>query len=251
MGQKGRATAEEREKAMIYRRGKQGTCWYRFRFAGRMIHESARTRSKTLAREAERQRRRQLEERINDVTKRVLPPTLERASGDWQKNRGQIAGKTAVIARVALKHLLPVFGAKLLCDITPQQIADYQRVRLQSGAQGRTVNIEVGTLRQILKAYDVWLPLAGKVRMLRERKDVAKALTLEQERALLAATAGSDSACRTATVLALNTAMRKDEIRLLRWGQIDLGKRTLTVGHSKTEAGTGRLITLNPPAFAA
>jgi integrase len=68
---------------------------------------------------------------------------------------------------------------------------------------------------------------------------------------LLAATAEADSACHTATVLALNTAMRKDEIRLLRWEQIDLEKRTLTVGHSKTAEGTGRLITLNLPAFQA
>jgi integrase len=138
-----------------------------------------------------------------------------------------------------------------LCDITAQHIADHQRIRLQSGAQGRTVNIEICALRQILKAYDLWLPLAGKVRMLRERKDVAKALVPEQEHALLSATMEADSACHTATVLALNTAMRKDEIRLLRWEQIDLEKRTLTVGHSKTAAGTGRLITLNLLAFEA
>jgi integrase len=120
-----------------------------------------------------------------------------------------------------------------------------------SGAQGRTVNIELCTLRQVLKANDLWLPLAGKVHMLRERKDLAKALAPEQERALLTATAEADSACHTATVLALNTAMRKDEIRLLRWEQIDLEKRTLAVGRSKTKAGAGRLITLNLPAFEA
>ena len=72
---------------MIYKRGKNGIYSYRFRFAGRMIHESARTRSKTLAREAERQRRRELEERINNVKKRGLPPTFERAARDWQASR--------------------------------------------------------------------------------------------------------------------------------------------------------------------
>ena len=237
---------------MIYKRGKNGIYSYRFRFAGRMIHESARTTSKTLARQAERQRRRELEERINNVRKRGLPPTFERAARDWQENRGEIAEKTESIARVALKHLLPVFGPKLLCDITPQNVTDYQRIRVQSGAEGRTVNIEVATLRQILKSYDLWLPLASKVRMLRERRDIAKALTPEQERDLLLRTAAeADSACHTATVLALNTAMRRNEIRLLRWEQIDFEKRTLTVGRSKTEAGTGRLITLNLPAFEA
>ena len=201
---------------MIYKRGKNGIYSYRFRFAGRMIHESARTRSKTLAREAERQRRRELEERINNVRKRGLPPTFERAAHEWQANRAhRIAANTQSVARLALRHLLPVFGPKLLCDITPKDITDYQRIRLQSGAQGRTVNIEIATLRQVLKASDLWLPLAGKVRMLRERQDVAKALTPEQERTLVSATAEADSACHTATVLALNTAMRKGEIRLL------------------------------------
>lgn len=76
MGEEGRQTAKEREQAMIYKRGKNGIYSYRFRFAGRMIHESARTRSKTLAREAERQRRRELEERINNVKKRGLRPRL-------------------------------------------------------------------------------------------------------------------------------------------------------------------------------
>src|SRR6516225_8178430 len=104
---------------MIYRRGKSGIYSYRFRFAGRMIHESARTRSKTLAREAERQRRRELEERINNVKKRGLPPTFERAALEWQGDRAhRVAAKTHSVSRVALTHLLPFFGQKLLCDIT-------------------------------------------------------------------------------------------------------------------------------------
>lgn len=237
---------------MIYKRGKNGIYSYRFRFAGRMIHESARTTSKTLAREAERQRRRELEERINGIKKRGLPPTFERAARDWQEHRAhRVAENTQSVNRLALKHLLPMFGPKLLCDITPSDISDYQRIRKQSGAEGRTVNIEIAALRQVLKASDLWLPLAGKVRMLRERRDVAKALTPEQERALLTAAAQTDSACQTATVLALNTAMRKTEIRQLRWRQVDFERRTLVIERSKTEAGEGRLITLNAPAFDA
>jgi integrase len=237
---------------MIYRRGKQGIYWYRFRFDGRMIHESARTASKTLAREAERSRRRYLEERINGIRKRRLPPTFEGAARAWQEARAhRMAAKTQSVSRLALKHLLPTFGPKLLCDITPQDITDYQRIRLRDGAQGRTVNIEIATMRQILKAGDSWQPLIGKVKMLHERHDIAKALTPEQERVLLSATSKANSACHTAALVALNTAMRKDEIRLLRWGQVDFAKRTVTVGRSKTEAGAGRLIPLNTAAFEA
>lgn len=203
-----------------------------------------------LDREAERQRRRDLEERINGIKKRGLQPTFEQAAKEWMESRGHaVAENTVSVVQRALKHLLPSFGPKLLCDIIPRDIEDYQRNRLQSGAQGRTVNIEVAALRQVLKTYDIWQAFPGKVRMLRERRDVAKAITPEQERNLLQATRELDSACHAATVLALNTAMRKSEIRQLRWGQIDLEKRALTVGHSKTDAGTGRMIPLNSAAF--
>jgi hypothetical protein len=43
----------------------------------------------------------------------------------------------------------------------------------------------------------------------------------KQTTAVVDANGGDAYACHTATVLALNTAMRKDEIRLLRWGQVD------------------------------
>ena len=43
----------------------------------------------------------------------------------------------------------------------------------------------------------------------------------------------------------MNTCMRYSEIRLLRWNQIDFSDSTVTVGKSKTDSGTGRVIPLN------
>ena len=48
----------------------------------------------------------------------------------------------------------------------------------------------------------------------------------------------------------LQTALRYSELRGLRWRQIDLLRRRLTVGKSKTEAGSGRSIPLNERATA-
>jgi integrase len=44
--------------------------------------------------------------------------------------------------------------------------------------------------------------------------------------------------------------MRYSELRLLRWEQVNLNSCTLTVGQSKTESGTGRLLPLNDRAVA-
>ncbi|HKS72482.1 MAG TPA: hypothetical protein VJQ82_04750, partial [Terriglobales bacterium] len=160
---------------MLYQRGKEKTWWYRFRFGGRIVHESSRSTSKTVAREAEKQRHRQLEESWNGISKRVLPPAFEKASSEWLKGRdGRVAPATARIGRESLKNLLPAFGSKLLCDIVPKDVAAYQQKRVKDGMQGRTVNIEVQTLRQILKA-NKFKQLDGEIRPLRERKDVGRA----------------------------------------------------------------------------
>jgi integrase len=52
-------------------------------------------------------------------------------------------------------------------------------------------------------------------------------------------------------VLGLNTGLPHSEVRKLRWADIDLGKRVLGVGQTKTEAGSGRPVPLTYPARAA
>jgi len=107
----------------------------------------------------------------------------------------------------------------------------------------------VGTIRAILRKHRLWAELQPDVRMLPARDDIGKALSEKDERALLDACAESRSrSLLPAVVLALNTGMRYSELRLLRCEQVDLAKRTVRVGKSKTEAGTGRTIPLNDRA---
>jgi integrase len=85
--------------------------------------------------------------------------------------------------------------------------------------------------------------------MLPTADSAGQALSAEDEKALLDGCADSRSrSLLPAVLLALNTAMRYSELRLLRWEQIDLQRRTVRVGKSKTEAGTGRVIPLNEKA---
>jgi integrase len=237
---------------MIYRRGKHGTYWFRFRFAGRFVHESARTQSKTLAREAERQRRRELETKWNRVERRSLPPTFARASSAWlAAEKPHLAERTYEIYEVAIRcHLTPVLGARLICDIGADTVAAYQARRKGAAAAARTINKELQVLRQILKRHKLWANLQGDVKFEREHTDIGKALTRDEERKLLTA-CGSNALLNAVVTLALNTALRKNEIRTLRWSQIDFEKRTVMVGRAKTQAGSGRVIPLNQPAFEA
>jgi integrase len=235
---------------MIYRRGKSGIYWFRFRFGGRFVHESARTTSKTLAREAERQRRRELETKWNRVERRSLPPTFERAASGWlEAEKPHLAERTYEIYEVAVRcHLTPALGHRLLCDIGADTIASYQARRKGTDASARTLDKELQVLRQILKRHKLWANLQGDVKFEREHCDIGKALTREEEKKLLKACA-SNALLSAVVTLALNTALRKNEIRTLHWSQIDFEKRTVTVGRAKTQAGSGRVIPLNQPAF--
>ena len=234
----------------LYKRG--DVWWYKFRFAGQMIRESSKSESKTIAVDAERSRRRKLKESWNQIKRRTLPPTFERAGSAWlDAEKPHLAERTYEIYEVALRcHLKPVLGSLLLCDIDASRIASYQARRKAERASARTLNKELQVLRQVLKRHKLWANLQGDVRFEREHNDIGKAISRDEEKALL--TACSSNRLLTAVVtLALNTALRKNEIRTLHWSQIDFEKRTLIVGRSKTAGGSGRVIPLNQPAFEA
>jgi integrase len=154
-----------------------------------------------------------------------------------------------LIEKTNLSHILPVLGQKLLTDIDAADISRYQHKRLKDKAAPKTINLEVGTIRAILRRHRLWANLQPDVRMLPTPDDIGKALSLKDEKRLLDACAESRSrSLLPAVLLALNTGMRYSEMRLLRWEQVDLTRRTVRVGKSKTEAGTGRTIPLNDRA---
>ncbi len=233
---------------MLYRRG--GKWWFKFRFAGRVFREPAKTSSKKLARDAERKRRVQLEEGYHGLKKRQAPQTFKAAAAAWlELKQPTVAPKTHRIEKTHLSHILPVLGHKFISDIEPDDISRYQQARLRESAAPKTVNLEVGTIRAIMRRHRLWANLQPDVRMLAVSEDHGKALTPADEKRLLDACADSRSrSLLPGVLLALNTGMRYSELRLLRWEQIDLQRRALRVGKSKTEAGTGRVIPLNDKA---
>lgn len=235
---------------MLYRRGK--VWWYRIKFHGSEVRESAGTTSKTVARKIELQRRRELEEGAGGI-KRQRPRLFREASESWLAvKRPTLAPKSIAIENSNLKHLLPIFGRMLCSDIESADIARYQERRGAEKAAAGTINLEVATLRAILRRLGLWARLQPEVRMLQERQDVGRALSAEEESRLLRACGESMSrSLLSAAIVALNTGLRYGELVGLRWVQVDLIRRRLTVGRSKTPAGTGRAVPLNDRALAA
>ena len=233
---------------MLYRRG--DTWWYKFKFAGRVFRESVKSNSKEVARRAEHKRRRELEEGYHGLKKRQAPQTLKVASAEWlEMKKPTLAPKSYLIEKTNLGHILPVIGQKLLTDIAAEDVSRYQQHRIKEKAAPKTVNLEVGTVRAILRKHRLWANIQPDVRMLAVSDDIGKSMNPKDEKKLLDVCADSRSrSLWPAVVVALNTGMRYSELRLLRWIQVDLKRRTVRVGKSKTEAGTGRTIPLNDRA---
>jgi integrase len=224
-----------------------------FIFHGQRIRESTGTRSKTLAQKIENKRRRDLEEGAGGIKKRRQPLLLSSAANEWlESKRTTLAPRSVEIVDRTLAHLLPELGRKLICDIEAPEIARYQQKRLDENASPRTVNMDVGTLRAILKRSGQWARLQPDVKMLPERDDVGRAITPEEEAALLQACSQSRSRSLVPFVtLAIETGARYGVIRTLQWGNVDLENRCLRWGKDKTSSGTGRIVPLSQRAVAA
>jgi integrase len=151
-------------------------------------------------------------------------------------------------------------------DVSDDTIRAYQVSRLKEKASPKSINEEVGFLLRLLgeRGDSIRAKLRrDKSLKLANGPSVGKAFSPDQKDQLLLAavptiTKGTQSQKGTrspnigpALELALNAGLRDAEIRHLTWAQIDLEKRVLTVGRSKTEAGEGRTIPLNASLMSA
>jgi len=240
-----KATDGTRKESKVY--------WMEFRFNGQEIRESTKTRSLTLAKKIMEKRRRDLEEGASGIRKRPQPQILSFAADEYlERKKTSLAPSSLDIEKVNLKHhLLPVFGKMLLCDIEAKEITKYQQVRLKEEAAASSINLEIATLRAIMKRHGQWERVQADVKMLQERTDVGRALTADEEKALLQACSLSRSRSLLPFVtLALETGARYNVVRMLQWRNIDFKNRCLQFGKDKTPAGTGRIVPLSPRAMA-
>jgi len=131
-----------------------------------------------------------------------------------------------------------------LSDLTDERIKGYVRQRQGEGVSGRTVNMELGELSRAIG--QPWSTLWPKVRKLEERKDVGRALSVEEQDRLLDALKDCHTPHLPVLIpLLLLTGMRSSEALTLTWGQIDLMSRTVRVGRANSSNGTGRIIPVN------
>ena len=146
------------------------------------------------------------------------------------------------------KHFKKAFGNLFLDQIRPERIEDYVAGRL-ADAKPSTVNKERAYLQAIFGAAERWHHIpdnpVSKVSKLKVPERRFSVLTPEEVRQLMNE---STDWFRVFIGVALNTGMRREEMRQLKWSNVDLRKRQVTValdGDFITKTRRNRTIPMN------
>jgi len=132
-------------------------------------------------------------------------------------------------------HLTQFFGDLTVSKISPKLVNEYKTKRRRDGAAPATVNKE---LHLVGHAYNLaikeweWVrenPV-GKVSKEKVNNFIERWLTIEEEVRLLAL---SPEWLRDIIVFAINTGLRQGEILNLKWPQVDLFRKTVTILEQK------------------
>jgi integrase len=180
-------------------------------------------------------------------------PIAEGAAQYLEERQLHTSPRTQQLEKERLKPVLKAFDKPLRSFRAPD-IAAYQKQRLADGVSNRTVNMEVGVLRQLLKRARVWSTLAEDVKMLPENeRPIAQVLTADQKRKLFEAAASRDEwmVAYCAAVIAVSTTCRGVELKHLRWQDVHLHKQELAIKRSKGRTAGERHLPLNGDALAA
>ena len=148
-------------------------------------------------------------------------------------------------ARWLNKHLSGVY----LSDISPKVIQEIARKK-QREASDATVNRHLQLLRAILIKAEKdwgWLDRAPHVKLFKEEKSRVRWLTHEQARTLLEELPPHLKALAT---LALSTGQRQANVLGLRWEQVDLINKSITLHGDQTKNGKPLGVPLNESALA-
>jgi integrase len=150
-----------------------------------------------------------------------------------------------------VKPINKTLGEVAVWRMTPAHVVGYIRERKTAGRSNATINRELDIIRGVLKRAKRWHHFSEDIHPLPVRQNIGRALTYEEKVKLLhrAGTRPEWQTVACAARLALNTTMRGCEIKEMRWRDVDMIGRSLTVRKSKTEAGE-RVIPLNADAWA-
>jgi len=150
------------------------------------------------------------------------------------------------LAITQLKRLEGFFEGKKLSNISSSDIDDYKLFRLKL-VKPATVNRELACLSHLFNLAKRQKRFFGEnpvsiSKLLPEHNQIERILTKDEEIRLLDS---SPPALQAILLCALHTGMRKNVILSLKWDNVDLNKKLITLEHTNTKSKKMRRIPIN------
>lgn len=160
---------------------------------------------------------------------------------------------TVTTYKECLRRLAESFGNNRLSEIVPFHVEAHKQKRIQAGARVRA-NRELAVLKALFHRCQDWALFEGlnpvcKVKLVKEPRQRLRYLELEEEHRLLQA---APEPLRSIILVGIHCGLRlQSEALTLRWADVDLSRRTLTVQAGYAKSGQTRTVPLNSAVHAA
>jgi integrase len=160
---------------------------------------------------------------------------------------------TAQAYEECLRRLAESFSWARLSALSPFLVEKHKQQRIQDGTRVRS-NRELAVLKSLFNRCREWKLFEGEnpvesVMLLKEPRQRLRFLEPEEEDRLLA---GCVEPLRSLILIGTNCGLRlKSEALTLRWADVDVMRRTLTVAAAYAKSGTSRTVSLNSVMLAA
>jgi integrase len=160
---------------------------------------------------------------------------------------------TAQAYKECLRRLGESFSGTRLSALSPFLVEKHKQQRIQAGARVRA-NREIAVLKSLFNRCREWKLFEGdnpveSVKLVKELRQRLRFLEPEEEDRLLAECA---EPLRSLILIGTNCGLRlKSEALTLRWADVDVMRRTLTVAAAYAKSGASRTVLLNSVMLAA
>ncbi len=231
--------------------GSKSAFWYyRFSVNGKDKWKSAGKAgptTKAMAQAKLAEKKRQIRLGLLDMIDADVPTLIEFSKEYLSYVKETIAKRSWRRDEISISHLVRFFGESKLSSITPKDILDYQSKRLSDGKRPATINRELACLKHLFNYAKQRGNFFGEnpvsnVKFLEENNQLERILSLEEEERLLSASAPH---LRPIILTAVHTGMRKNELLLLKWSNIDFESNIITVEATNTKNRKKKRIPIN------
>ena len=149
--------------------------------------------------------------------------------------------KSQIQVKTQIRQVKRMNGEHALSSVTSSIIADYRDIRVKE-VSNETVRKELLLISRVLKAatidWGIHLPNGNpvsQIRLPKPGKPRERRLLQGEEDKLLKAAKEYGGHIHNLIIFAIETGMRRSEIVNTQWSDIDLKKKTLAIGETKTD----------------